>query len=68
MFYLVYVSFEKDSYEIYEREGLLTVEVILDKTPRSDITIKVDVVSTNGAEGELLAIYLCILCRYYVNN
>ena len=60
MFYLVYVSFAKESYEIYENVPPTynkykppKFEVVLDKAAQVDTIITVDALNNNGATSEL---------------
>ena len=58
MFYLVYVSFASQTFENYEDEGTIEVEVKLDKIAQTDTIVTVAVKRDNGAEGKLL--YVCV--------
>ena len=57
MFYLVYVGFASQTFEDYEDDGPIEVEVKLDKIAQTDTIVTVDVDRANGAEGKLLYVY-----------
>ena len=67
-FYLVYVSFAKENYEIYENVPPTyeyeppKVEVVLDKVAQVDTVITIDVINNNGTTGKLWCVYI----RMYV--
>lgn len=61
----MYVGFASQTFEGYEDEGPIEVEVKLDKIAQTDTIVTVDVDRGNGAQGKLL--YVCIHV-YYVST
>ena len=61
----MYVSFASQTFETYEDEGPIEVEVKLDKIAQTDTIVTVYNGRDNGAEGKLL--YVCIYV-YYVST